>query len=123
LGSLTFSLSRLLARVSLQGEGRGGGDLRFQEFKAIAERVVDEDALDIAEFFVRLDRVAGRNGAGGQARDVVYQEGDMRLGVGAEVMLDAQVDLDRAALEPAAAPRGQRLGLGNLGQAQQIFGY
>lgn len=43
----------------------------------------------------------------------------MRFARRAEFLLYAEVQLDRAKLEPAAASPGQRLRLGDLDQAQQ----
>src|SRR5262245_54404545 len=44
----------------------------------------------------------------------------MRLGCGMEIFIDSDVDLHRAALEPASATLGQFRWLGNLGHPKQI---
>lgn len=43
----------------------------------------------------------------------------MRLACSPEILLDAEVQLDRAEFEPAPATRRQRLGIGDFGHAQQ----
>lgn len=95
------------------------GRLLFQEFQAIAPRITDKKAARAGEGSV----IGNFNAAGQQGLTQLVQvagdEGRMGLSGGAEIGLDADVELLRAAFEPAAASGAERFGLWNFREAQQ----
>jgi hypothetical protein len=66
-----------------------------------------------------LHRHAGAGQGLDQAIEPIDDESRVRFASGTEVGIDAEVDLDSARLEPAAAAPGKVVGLGDAGNPQQ----
>jgi PAS domain S-box-containing protein len=88
-------------------------------FHPVPERVLGGEAAVAGQLDVQPDRVARRLEAGAGAGQVVGQQRRVAA-AGRDRLLDAAVELLRAADEPDAAPAGEDLGLGHLGHAQQL---
>jgi hypothetical protein len=71
------------------------------------------------ERVVPSDGVPGFLEPSGELGKAVDEQSRMGLASGDEGLFDAEVDLQAAAAEPAAAPRGQRFGFVEFAHAQQ----
>ena len=95
------------------------GKLVFQEFEAVAPRVASEKAARARDGVV----IGNFNAAGQEGLAQLVQLGDSEGGMsfsgGTEIGLDADVELLRATIEPAAASGTERIGLFNLGHAEE----
>lgn len=85
---------------------------RLHQLDPVAERIVDVDPVVSFEGLVVTDRGAGGAQDLDQGGQVVDQERRVGLACRSEVGLDAQVDLEVPALEPAAPARRE---MGRLG--------
>src|SRR4029434_5708150 len=92
-------------RAAGPGPPRGGrlGTLPLDQLQPVAERVADVDARAAVLRLADLHVVPGRAQTRGQLVEAVHDQPRMRLARRVEVGVDAEVDLDRAALEPGAA--------------------
>ena len=92
----------------------------LHELDPVAERIGDVPAIVPGERLVFDDAEPSFFQAADQAAQIGDREGRVRLLGRAEVLLDAEMDLQRPALEPAAASPGQVCGLLRLRDAQEI---
>jgi hypothetical protein len=98
--------------------GRISG-LRLEEFEAVAPGVFGVETADAGERVVVSNLDAANEQGLAQFVEVGYDEGGMSFSGGEEMFFDADVELLRTALEPAAAARAERLGLLDFGQAEE----
>ena len=89
--------------VNVQVEGAFGSISSI----AVAEGVVHKDACVALERLIAPQRIARLAKRRRERCEVLDDQGRMRLARRAEVRLDAQVDLEGAAFEPAAAALGE----------------
>src|SRR5258708_35750263 len=101
---------------------RGRAGAPRDEFEPVAPRVLREEASDVLDLAI----LAGGHAGGVQARServdglfVDQAQGRVRLSGRPEGLLDADVDLLRAALKPEPAPRRERRRLRGLGPTQE----
>src|SRR5262245_40304469 len=85
--------------------------VRLDQLQAVAERVVDEDAFVAGQWLVLGDLAAMLARARDEAVEVAHHESRVRLAGGAKILLDPEMDFDRAVGEPGAAARRQGRGL------------
>jgi lipopolysaccharide/colanic/teichoic acid biosynthesis glycosyltransferase len=93
--------------------------LALAQLEPVAERVVDEQAVDAADTRVVCALDARVAQAGTDGREIVRDEPRMRLPRRHERILDAEVQLLVAGAEPDAAAGADRLGLRHLLEAEQ----
>jgi hypothetical protein len=95
--------------------------IRLDQFDAVAERVAQFAAGHAGKRDIGLDGVAGGAEAVAKAGEVVYGVGEVGFRPGTvEAVLNADVDLQWANLEPEAATALEDSGLGDLLEAQQV---
>jgi len=97
---------------------RGGLGVGFEQLEAVAVRIDDVTTTEARKVVVPLhgDIVLTQSTRdGGDVRD---EDARVRLGSGAEVVLDADVQLEGSAAEPGTATRSEHGRLGHLGHAE-----
>src|SRR6266850_1366504 len=80
---------------------------RLEKLDPVAEGIIDVDAQESREWFVALHGNSGRRDLGDQRRQIGDEEGGMRLASRDELLVDPQMDLEIATLEPNAAASGK----------------
>jgi hypothetical protein len=89
------------------------------EFKAVAPGVIGEEAADAWEGVVVADFDTGSKERSVQAVEIVGDEREVSFLGGTEVALDADVQLLRATLKPAAATGAKRSGFFDFREAEE----
>jgi len=84
------------------------------DLEPVAERIGHVEPLGAWNRILEGDLAPGGAQTVGQRGEVVGDEARVRLARRSERLLDADVELLGAGPEPAAAPRGERLRLGDL---------
>src|SRR5690606_14331114 len=90
-----------------------------QQFDPVSERISDVEALVSGQWLILDNHDARFCQPGSHRRKVVDLIGDMRLGRWAEILVDTEMKLQVAGLEPASAPRNEVRGLGHLSEAKK----
>jgi hypothetical protein len=80
---------------------------RLKELKPVAVRVLTVEAAHAGELVIEAHRVPGVPQSARPGVDPGHQQAGMRLAGGPEVFLDAEVEFDAVAAEPAPAARGR----------------
>ena len=102
-----------------RGSFRLVGSEVFEELKAVAPRVMDKKAASAGDGGILGDLdIAGEESLA-EIVEAGDGEGGMGFASGMEIRLHADVELLRAAFEPAAATRLERCRLWNFAQAQE----
>jgi hypothetical protein len=91
--------------------------LQLDEFDPVAEGIVDVTATHPGDLVVGSNRNACGFECGAQGVEAPDLQRRMSIARGAKIGLDAEVDLDGALLEPAAATDGEGRRLRNAFQA------
>src|SRR5262245_42370162 len=108
-----------MAWLSGPGKSRRYSCPGLTKLQTVAERVVDEEAIDIRDPVVVLERHAGRPESRPNPAEVVGDESRVRLPRRGERLLDAEVEFLRSSAEPHPASRPDRLGLRDLLETEQ----
>ena len=95
------------------------GRLLFQEFEAVAPGVIGEKTAGTGEGSVIGYLNAAREEGLAQLVQIAGDEGGVGFSGRAEIGLDADMELLRAAFEPATTSGTERVRLWNLGQAEK----
>src|SRR4029079_11330364 len=96
--------------------------MRLDQLDPIAERILHMPALTAFDRLVFiLDCVAGASGFFDNVTQAVDDEGRVRLACRDEILVDTQMNGQRAVPEPATAARGKLRRLGDLGQSENIL--
>src|SRR5690554_2394778 len=90
----------------------------LEQLETVAEGVVGVDPVVALEGGLELELGAEVLEPSPDCGQVADQQGRVGLAGGAEALLDTEVDLDRAVVEPAAATIPETLGLLDLGDVQ-----
>lgn len=94
--------------------------MKLHQLDPVAEGIIDIDPVIAGQRLVP----PGGNAAFGElcnkAGEIIDQECRMRLARGPEVRFDAEMDPDRAAFEPAAAPLLEIVRFLHLGEAEEV---
>jgi len=90
------------------------------QLKPVAERIVDVAASNARNVSVVLRLNASGPKSCHQSIVVMTTQSRMRFLRGTKIFLNAQMNLDHTALEPASAALGEFWRLGNLGHTQQF---
>src|SRR5580765_5605552 len=92
--------------------------LRLDELEAVAERIVDVRSQLVTDANL-LDLVSGRPELPNEDGELSHQQPRVGLPGRSEVRIDAEVNLEVAALEPGSAAFRERGGLRHLGDPEQ----
>src|ERR1700682_4267123 len=110
------SAPRCRTRSTRRGQGRSNG---LQQLDAVAERVGDEGPFEAGQRFVVHRRMPGGCAAPKELGEIGDEQGGMRLPRRTEVVLDAEVNLRGASLEPCASAHGEVRRLRQFGQSEK----
>src|SRR6186997_1267982 len=96
--------------------------MRLDQLDPVAERILHVPALAAFDGLVFiLDRIAAAPRLFDNVTQAVDNESRVRLARRDEILVDAEMNRERAVSEPATATRGKLRRLGDFGEAQNIL--